>query len=32
MTKVPEDGEIPPLLQGLQELKFSPEENTPEGS
>ncbi|XP_073973978.1 DNA polymerase interacting tpr containing protein of 47kD [Rhodnius prolixus] len=30
MTKVPEDGEIPPLLQGLQELKFSPEENTPE--
>lgn len=30
MTKIPEDGEVPPLLQGLQELKYSPEENTPE--
>ncbi|KAK9500762.1 hypothetical protein O3M35_001961 [Rhynocoris fuscipes] len=30
MTEVPKDGELPPLLQGLQELKYSTEENTPE--
>ncbi|XP_059483090.1 DNA polymerase interacting tetratricopeptide repeat-containing, protein of 47 kDa [Neocloeon triangulifer] len=30
MTKVPEDGSLPPLLEGIQQLKYDPAENTSE--
>lgn len=32
MNDVPQDGEISPLVEGLQQLKYSPDENTPEGN
>lgn len=31
MTQVPENGELPPLLEGIQQLKYDPIENTAEG-
>ncbi|XP_065345462.1 DNA polymerase interacting tetratricopeptide repeat-containing, protein of 47 kDa [Cloeon dipterum] len=30
MTKVPEEGKLPPLLEGIQQLKYDPAENTAE--
>lgn len=32
MTQVPENGELPPLLEGIQQLKYDPIENTAEGN
>lgn len=33
MTKFPEEGEeMSPLMEGLQQLKYDPLENTPEGN
>ncbi|KAK6621470.1 hypothetical protein RUM44_001277 [Polyplax serrata] len=29
MTKLPEDGKLPPLLEGIQQLKYDENENTP---
>jgi hypothetical protein len=31
MTSVPENGELSPLMLGIQQLKYDPEENTSEG-
>jgi hypothetical protein len=32
MTNTPAEGEpLPPLLEGIQQLKYDPEENTSEG-
>lgn len=32
MTKFPENGEVHPLLEGMQQLKYDENENTPEGN
>lgn len=32
MTKVPEDGTLSPLLEGIQQLKYDENENTPLGN
>lgn len=33
MTKSPKDDEaLSPLLEGIQQLKYDPDENTPEGN
>lgn len=31
MKTLPNDGEVSPLVEGLQQLKYSTEENSPEG-
>lgn len=31
MTKLPEDGKLPPLLEGIQQLKYDDNENSPLG-
>lgn len=31
MKEIPESGEVSPLMEGLQQLKYSEEDNTPDG-